>query len=122
MKQENQKIIGVPADIASRISEYLKEISEITATIEVKLGDKLGSVQDFDNELLKTLQSLDFVRQATADSSRLMAGFSLSPIESMDSIVDRLHLEKTISMLKLDTEIEADSDSVSSESGEFHMF
>ena len=40
----------------------------------------------------------------------------------MDSIVDRLHLEKTISMLKLDTEIEADSDSVSSESGEFHMF
>ncbi len=120
MTQENQTIIGVPADIAARIAEYLNEISAITADIENMIVEKTEKLQELDSELLETLQALDFVRQATADSARLVEGFSLSPLESVDSMFDKLHLERTASLLKLKSTNEPEVPAACA--GDFHMF
>ncbi|MEO9895966.1 MAG: hypothetical protein ABJD13_01950 [Paracoccaceae bacterium] len=104
MKKCDEEIIAVPIDIASRMASYLNEISDVTADIELLLGEKLESFPDFDSDFLKTLQNLDFVRQATADSARLVSGFSLSPVEPVNVIAEKLHLERTVSVLSPETE------------------
>ena len=120
MKQDKHGIIDVSSNFASRISEYLNEISDITSDIEDMLGERFHASDSFDSDLLKTLQNLDFVRQATADSARLMNSVSLSLIEPVDEIIEKLHLEKTASVLKptIKTEVESNL----SKSGDIQMF
>ncbi|MEP3846587.1 MAG: hypothetical protein ABJM43_14735 [Paracoccaceae bacterium] len=110
MKQDVHRFIDIPSNFASRISDYLNEISDITSDIEDLLSKRLNSTDSFDDDLLKTLQNLDFVRQATADSARLMNSASLSLTEPVDEIIEKLHLEKTASVLKPKVKTEVDVD------------
>lgn len=61
------------------LSDYMSDLSQTAGEVEASLSDILTGAATLDVEAIRTLQKLDFIRQALEDTSALAAVLSKYP-------------------------------------------
>ena len=86
--------------LSDRVSEYLIEIATLIADVEAAIGSTVERHGILEPETVKTLQKLDFARQAIQDTARLASFSEFELKASEDQVRLALHLERTVKVIE----------------------